>query len=121
METGFELFPIIKERKKQQASTLSGGEQQMIAIARALMVAPSLLMIDEPALGLSPIMVEVVENTIKAIKESGMSVLIAEGNIDLIEDIADTVCVFDHGITVFSGTIAEMMADGNLVSTYLGM
>ena len=93
----------------------------MMAIARALMPAPLLLLIDEPCLGLSPIMIEVVENTLKTIKESGTSVLIAEGNIDLIQEIARTVYVFDHGVSVFSGTVSQIVADAKLSKAYFGI
>ena len=117
----FELFPILSERRRQDAGTLSGGEQQMLAIGRALMADPSLLLIDEPSLGLSPIMVDAVEKIIDNIKKSGVSVLMVEGNIDLIRDIADNIYVFDHGIELFSGTISQIMNDANLSKTYFGM
>jgi len=117
----FELFPILSERRRQDAGTLSGGEQQMLAIGRALMADPSLLLIDEPSLGLSPIVVDAVEKIIDNIKKSGVSVLMVEGNIDLIRDIADNIYVFDHGVELFSGTISQIMNDANLSKTYFGM
>ena len=117
----FELFPILSERRRQDAGTLSGGEQQMLAIGRALMTDPSLLLIDEPSLGLSPIVVDAVEKIIDNIKKSGVSVLMVEGNIDLIRDIADNIYVFDHGVELFSGTISQIMNDANLSKTYFGM
>ena len=117
----FDLFPVIRERKKQEAGTLSGGEQQMLAIGRALMMAPSLLLIDEPSLGLSPILVDAVENIIVNIKKSGVPVLMVEGNIDLIRDIADRIYVFDHGVSLFAGTVSQLLNDASLSKTYLGM
>jgi len=117
----FDLFPILKERKKQQAGTLSGGEQQMLALGRSLMVDPSLLLIDEPSLGLAPIMVEGVEKTINTIKNSGVSVLMVEGNMDIIRDLVDNIYVFDHGISVFSGTVSEIIDNVDLSKTYFGM
>lgn len=120
LEYIFSLFPVLKQRSRQDAATLSGGEQQMLAIGRALMAAASLLMIDEPTLGLSPLMVEEVEKIIHNIK-SDVSVLMAEGNIDLIRDVADKVYVFDHGSSVFCGTISELLNDAELSKSYLGM
>lgn len=117
----YELFPVLAERKNQLSYTLSGGEQQMMAIGRALMGNPRLLLIDEPSLGLSPVIVDLVEETIRTIKESGVSVLMVEGNIDLVRDIADRVFVFDHGESVFSGTVEEIANDPGLSRTYLGM
>lgn len=116
-----ELFPILSERRKQDAGTLSGGEQQILAIARALMSQPSLLLIDEPSLGLSPVNVEVVEKTIDDIKGRGMSVLMVEGNIDVVRYIADSVYVFDHGVSVFFGTVSDIMKDANLSRSYFGI
>jgi len=117
----FDHFPILKERINQLSITLSGGEQQMLAIGRALMVSPSLLLIDEPSLGLSPLVVDEVERTIGNIKESGVTVLMVEGNVDLIRDLPDMVYVLDHGSLVYSGTVSQIMNDANLSKTYFGM
>lgn len=117
----FEFFPILKERKNQSCVTLSGGEQQMMAIGRALMVIPSMLLIDEPSLGLSPLVVNELERIIGNIKESGVSVLMVEGNIDLIRELANIVNVLDHGNFVFCGSVPEIMNDIDLSKTYLGM
>ena len=117
----FDHFPILKERKNQLSITLSGGEQQMMAIGRALMVSPSLLLIDEPSLGLSPLVVDEVERTIGNIKESGVTVLMVEGNVDLIRDLPEMVHVLDHGSLVYSGTVSQITGDANLSKTYFGM
>lgn len=117
----FDLFPILHDRKNQLSITLSGGEQQMLAIGRALMVSPSLLLIDEPSLGLSPLIVDEVERTIANIKERGVTVLMVEGNVDLIRDLPETVYVLDHGSLVSSGTVSQIMNDANLAKTYFGM
>jgi len=116
-----EFFPILSERRRQDAGTLSGGEQQILAIARALMSQPSLLLIDEPSLGLSPANVEVVEKTVEDIKGRGMSVLMVEGNIDVVRYIADSVYVFDHGVSVFHGAVSDIMKDANLSRSYFGI
>jgi branched-chain amino acid transport system ATP-binding protein len=121
MKMVFDLFPILQERKNQLSITLSGGEQQMLAIGRALMVSPSLLLIDEPSLGLSPIVVDELERIIANIKESGVAVLMVEGNVDLIRDLPDIVYVLDHGSLVYSGTVSQIMNDANLSKTYFGM
>jgi branched-chain amino acid transport system ATP-binding protein len=121
MKMVYDLFPILQERMNQLSVTLSGGEQQMLAIGRALMVDPSLLLIDEPSLGLSPLIVDELERIIGNIKESGVTVLMVEGNVDLIRDLPDAVYVLDHGSLVRSGTVSEIMNDANLAKTYFGM
>ena len=115
------LFPRLAERADSMGNQLSGGEQQMLAIGRALMVSPSLLLIDEPSLGLSPLVVDELERIIASIKESGVTVLMVEGNVDLIRDLPDTVHVLDHGSLVYSGTVSQIMNDADLSKTYFGM
>ena len=117
----FELFPRLAERKSQLSITLSGGEQQMLAIGRALMMSPKLLLIDEPSLGLAPVIVDQVEEIIASVKETGVAVLMVEGNIDLIRDIADQVYVFDHGESVFRGSVDDILNNPSLSQSYLGM
>ena len=91
------------------------------AIGRALMISPSLLLIDEPSLGLSPLVVDEVERIIGGIKDSGVAVLMVEGNVDLIRDLPDIVYVLDHGNLVYSGTVSQIMNDANLSKSYFGM
>jgi branched-chain amino acid transport system ATP-binding protein len=117
----FGLFPILKDRKSQDSITLSGGEQQMLAIGRALMLSPSLLLIDEPSLGLSPLIVDELEKIIGDIRDTGVSVLMVEGNVDLIRDLPDRVYVFDHGSVMFSGTVEEITNNVELSKAYFGM
>ena len=117
----FDLFPILQERRRQISITLSGGEQQMLAIGRALMGSPQLLLIDEPSLGLSPVVVDELERIIADIKESGVSVLMVEGNVDMIRDLPDVVYILNHGNLVYSGTISQIISDAGLSKTYLGI
>jgi branched-chain amino acid transport system ATP-binding protein len=115
-----ELFPILNLRKNQIAGTLSGGEQQMLALGRALIIGPKLLLLDEPSLGLAPKVIDELETHIGRISESGVSVLMAEQNVDLIR-LAHTVNILEHGNSMFSGSVAEIMQNINLAKTYLGM
>ena len=115
-----ELFPILNLRKNQIAGTLSGGEQQMLALGRALIIDPKLLLLDEPSLGLAPKVIDELETHIGRISESGVSVLMAEQNVDLIR-LAHTVNILEHGNSMFSGSVAEIMQNINLAKTYLGM
>jgi branched-chain amino acid transport system ATP-binding protein len=116
----YDYFPILKERKKQQASTLSGGEQQMLAIGRALMGNPKLLLLDEPSLGLAPLIVRDIFEIIKRIKEQGRTILIVEQNAFQTLKIADYGYILELGKIVSEGTGENLLKDDQLVNAYLG-
>lgn len=116
----YELFPVLKDRKNQQATTLSGGEQQMLAIGRALMMNPKLLLLDEPSLGLAPLIVKSIFQTIKRIAEEGVTVLMVEQNARQSLLIADYAYVLELGKIKTHGTSEELLKDENLISAYLG-
>lgn len=120
IEEMFESFPILKQRATQQASTLSGGEQQMLAIARALMAGPKLLLLDEPSLGLAPIIVQSLFRQLKEILCTGITILLVEQNARLALDTADRAYVIERGEIVCSGTAAEVAADERVFAAYLG-
>ena len=111
----YELFPVLKERRKQQASTLSGGEQQMLAIGRALMARPKLLLLDEPSLGLAPLIVKEIFEKIQQIKAKGTTILIVEQNAYQTLKIADYVYVLELGKVKTEGTSKELLKDDQLV------
>ena len=117
----YELFPRVRERAEQKAETLSGGEQQMVAIARGLMSNPSLLILDEPSLGLMPKLVKEVLQFVKTIRETGISVLIVEQNVNETLAIADRAYVIQDGSTVISGAPEEMKDNDEIRRIYLGM
>ena len=116
----FALFPILQERFTQPAGTLSGGEQQQLAIARALMSHPDLLMLDEPSLGLAPKIVEQVFELIQHLHEDGMTILLVEQNVSLSLEIADRAYVLNMGAVQAAGTPAELRENVDLASVYLG-
>jgi branched-chain amino acid transport system ATP-binding protein len=117
----FGLFPRVRERRKQMAGTLSGGEQQMVAIARGLMSKPSLLMLDEPSLGLAPIIVAELFETIRTINAAGMTVLLVEQNVRQALEIATRGYVVETGRVVSSGTRAELLGSDEIKKAYLGL
>ena len=120
-EMVFDLFPRLKERRKQLTGTLSGGEQQMAAVARGLMSKPRLLMFDEPSLGLSPILVREIFNVIKRIREEGVTVLIVEQNVQQTLSIADRAYVLENGKITISGTGKELLVNEHVKTAYLGV
>ena len=120
-EMVFELFPILGERRRQLAGTLSGGEQQMVAIGRGLMSLPKLLMFDEPSLGLAPILVREVFNIIKRIREAGTTVLIVEQNTKQTLSIADRAYVLETGKIALQGTGQALLNDEHVRKAYLGV
>ena len=117
----FDLFPRLLERRRQHAGTLSGGEQQMLAIGRGLMAKPKLQMFDEPSLGLSPILVKDIFNVIKRIKEEGTTVLIVEQNVKQTLAIADRAYVLENGKIALQGTGAELLSNEHVRTAYLGV
>ncbi len=120
MERVLALFPVLAERRGQVAGTLSGGEQQMLAIGRALMSRPSLLMFDEPSLGLAPLMVEIIGNLIRRIREQGTTVLLVEQNAALALRLADRAYVFEAGRVLLSGPARELAESPRVRQAYLG-
>ncbi len=121
VEEVFGWFPRLKDRTNQLAGTLSGGEQEMLAIARALMARPQLLMLDEPSWGLAPILVEEVGNIVKDINKRGTTVLLVEQNTQMAFDLADYVYVLETGNIVIEGTAEELSKDKTIHETYLGI
>ena len=116
----FELFPILADRKSQFAGTLSGGEQQMLAIARGLMSEPKLLLLDEPSLGLAPLIVNQVFELIKQIRESGITILLVEQNARKALGICDKAYVIENGRITLSGTGCELLDSDEVKKSYLG-
>ena len=116
----YRMFPRLEERKRQRAGTLSGGEQQMLAIARGLMSNPRLLLLDEPSLGLAPLIVNEVISIIKEINEQNITVLLVEQNARKSLSVAHQACVMEQGRIVKSGPAAELAKDDSIVSAYLG-
>jgi branched-chain amino acid transport system ATP-binding protein len=121
MERVLELFPILRERTGQQAGTLSGGEQQMLAIGRGLMLLPKLLILDEPSLGLAPIMVEATYKGIAEIHRTGVTILLVEQNLHLALEFADRGYVLESGRVVLEGPAADLLEDPRVKASYLGM
>lgn len=120
MEVVFELFPRLKERRAQEAGTLSGGERQMLALGRALMSRPTLLMLDEPSLGLAPLIVREIFRTIEALRQTGVTTLLVEQNARAALEAADHGYVLEMGEIGLSGPASDLARDPRVVETYLG-
>ena len=120
LEWVLQLFPRLRERRRQKAGTLSGGEQQMLALGRALLSQPRLLMLDEPSLGLAPLIVRDIFRVIRSLRERGVSLLIVEQNARVALQVADHAYVIEGGHVVLSGTADALAADPRVVAAYLG-
>ena len=120
LEEVYENFPILKERSKQIAGTLSGGEQQMLAMSRALMSSPKILLLDEPSMGLSPLYVNIIFDMIKKVNAQGTTVLLVEQNAKKALSIADRAYVLEIGKMVKTGTGKELLDDEDIIKAYLG-
>lgn len=120
MEKVYELFPRLLERLKQQSGTLSGGEQQMLAMGRALMAKPRLLLLDEPSMGLAPLLVKQIFHIIEEINKTGTTILLVEQNANLALSIADRAYVVETGRIVLSGKSEELTASEEIKNAYLG-
>ena len=119
-ERAYEQFPILKDKRGQDAGTLSGGQQQMLAVARSLMSRPKLLMLDEPSLGLAPLIVEEIFEIIRRIRDDGTAILLVEQNANMALAISDHGYVLESGQVLISGTAAELMRDPQVQQAYLG-
>lgn len=121
LEYCYELFPILKEREKQISGTMSGGQQQMLAIGRALMAEPKLLILDEPSIGLSPLLTKQVFDIISEIKKNGVTILLVEQNVNQALQVADRGYVIENGEIAMEGQAEELLNDDNLRAAYLGI
>jgi len=121
VERVFDFFPRLSGRQKSFAKSLSGGEQQMLAIGRALMTNPSLLVMDEPSEGLAPTVLDVIQDRVAGLRGTGLSVLIAEQNVDLALDMADRIVIIDGGEIPWTGAPAELRDDPTTLERYLGV
>lgn len=121
LERVFELFPVLAQRRNQLAGTMSGGEQQMVAIGRALMSGPRLLMLDEPSLGLAPKVVAQVLNTVQELARTGLTILLVEQNVRKCLEVADRAYVLENGSIVLAESSARLLADDRVREAYLGV
>jgi len=121
LERVFELFPVLAERRNQLAGTMSGGEQQMVAIGRALMSGPRLLMLDEPSLGLAPKVVAQVLNTVQELARTGLTIMLVEQNVRKCLEVADRAYVLENGRIVLAESSARLLADDRVREAYLGV
>jgi branched-chain amino acid transport system ATP-binding protein len=120
IERVYELLPLLAQRRTQQGGTLSGGEQQMLAIGRGLVAGPKMLMLDEPSMGLAPLIVAQVMQVISEIRDQGTTVLLVEQNARAALKVTDRAYVIDGGATTIEGRAAELLADPRIIDAYLG-
>jgi len=120
LEEILQWFPVLRERKRQRAGSLSGGEQQMLAIGRALMARPRLLLLDEPSLGLSPLMVQEIGRIIRRIHRQGVSILLVEQNAKMALTLSQRACVLENGTLVLHGDSRELARNDFVRKAYLG-
>jgi len=120
-ERVFDLFPILRERRRQAGGTLSGGEQQMLTIARTLMGNPEVLLLDEPSEGLAPIVVDALREQLGRLKASGLTMVLAEQNVRFVSDLGDRVYILEKGMVRYEGSMARFLADDEVRQTYLAV
>ena len=120
IERVYELLPLLAERRAQQGGTLSGGEQQMLAIGRGLVAGPKMLMLDEPSMGLAPLIVNQVMQVISEIRDQGTTVLLVEQNARAALKVTDRAYVIDSGVTTIEGSARDLLADSRIIDAYLG-
>lgn len=121
IDTVFDVFPILEKRKNHRGSELSGGEQQMLSIARSLMGNPEILLLDEPTQGLAPLMIEVVLKTVERIKEEGITIFMVEQNVEATYEITDRYYILQQGLIVYHGSSEEFRSSPELKEEYLGV
>jgi branched-chain amino acid transport system ATP-binding protein len=121
MDHAFALFPILQERRRQLAGTLSGGQQQMLAIATGIMSEPKLLVLDEPSLGLAPIVVDEIGRTLRRLKGEGVTILLVEQNAKLAADVADEIYVMQTGRISHHGAASDLMTDRSVMESFLSV
>lgn len=121
LEGIFEYFPVLKQRLTQKAGTLSGGEQQMLAVGRALIIKPKMVLMDEPMEGLMPLMVKLIAETVKAINEKGTTILLVEQNLKTIKDICEGVYIMEKGTVVYEGTPSALEGAMDIQERYLSV
>jgi branched-chain amino acid transport system ATP-binding protein len=120
-ERVFELFPVLRERRRQLGGTLSGGEQQMLTIARTLMGNPKILLLDEPSEGLAPLVVENLRAQLHRLKASGLTIVLAEQNVRFVSELGDRVYILEKGMARYEGSMAAFLADAEVRQAYLAV
>jgi len=121
LEEIFDYFPRLKERLKQKAGTLSGGEQQMLALSRALIIKPRLILLDEPTEGLMPLLVQLISQTVTAINQKGTTILLVEQNLKILKDVCHRIYIMEKGSVVYEGTPAQLEATPEIQERYLSV